>query len=881
MAILASAAEAQAVTEWDLPEQPLANSLRDIAARTDSNIIFDKKLVRGQSAPPLKTRATTEEALMKVLEGTGLTYRQLDDKTVTIQLASTDPAAATSTNYFSDGRIRLAQAETGAAPAQPRPAPETRMPPSVMLLEEIIVTGTNIRGIENNTAPITVLSREYINATGYSTTTKLLESVTQNFALTNQSSTNLTGVSNSNREQGSGINLRGLGEGTTLVLVNGRRLAPGYKSASVDISALPLSAIERVEILPDGASALYGSDAVGGVVNFILRDDFEGVETRLRAGVADGVDEYRASQAVGNAWDSGNFLASVEYYKRDLLLATDRDFVVGAPLIGSLLPEDENYSGIVTLRQEIAGPVSVFVDGLFSKRDSFNQGGRVLQNETSETDNTQGVMTAGVDWNVAGDWQVQLSGSYARNDLEQELNGRLATGAPNNFLGESLFEIEAAELKADGSLFQLPGGNLRAAIGAGWRGESYEDSLRVRETGAVTFRTDKDQTVRSAFGEVYVPIVGKGNAMAGINRLELSLAARYDDYSTAGSSVDPQAGLMWEPVSGLRLRARHSTSYKAPNLVDYNFANNIGISSLFPVPGSTPQQVFQVRGVDVDSLSPQESESSSFGLEIEPESMPGLSVALNYYKIRYTDLIATPAAGNPAVILANPGVYGDLIIRDPSVDLVNQFIAIAQMGGRPFRAVNPNGTPNPNFTPALVDIIVDGRRRNLSLVRAEGLDLSTQFDFKISDSRIFLGLNGTYILNQEQQVTETSPALETVDTIYNPPNWRARGFVGWQLQGWAANLFVNHTDSYVDNRSLIRPAVDSFTTVDTRVSYDFSNHFSSGVLSGLSIAVSAQNVLDEDPPRTATTPGSFDPGFDATNASPLGRFISLEVTKAW
>ena len=89
LAILASAADAQAVSEWDLPGQPLANTLRDIAARTESNIIFDKKLVRGQSAPPLKTRATTEEALSKVLEGTGLTYRQLDDKTVTIQLAST------------------------------------------------------------------------------------------------------------------------------------------------------------------------------------------------------------------------------------------------------------------------------------------------------------------------------------------------------------------------------------------------------------------------------------------------------------------------------------------------------------------------------------------------------------------------------------------------------------------------------------------------------------------------------------------------------------------------------------------------------------------------------------------------------------------------
>ena len=113
LAILATAANAQAMTEWDLPEQPLAKSLREIAAQTDSNIIFDKKLVKEQSAPPLKMKATTEQALKQVLEGTGLTYRHLDDKTVTIQLASTDASATTSGSYAAgDGRIRLAQAQT-------------------------------------------------------------------------------------------------------------------------------------------------------------------------------------------------------------------------------------------------------------------------------------------------------------------------------------------------------------------------------------------------------------------------------------------------------------------------------------------------------------------------------------------------------------------------------------------------------------------------------------------------------------------------------------------------------------------------------------------------------------------------------------------------
>lgn len=879
LAILATTANAQAVTEWDLPGQPLATSLRAVAARTDSNIIFDKKLVVGYSARPLRTRATAEEALTQLLQGTGLTYRQLDDKTVSIQLASADKSATTSSVYGgSDGRIRLAQAET--SPARRQAAAAESQEPSMLLLEEIIVTGTNIRGIENNTAPITVLSRQYIDATGYSTTARLLESVTQNFALANPSGINTPGVSGNNREQGSSVNLRGIGEGTTLVLLNGRRIAPGYRSAAVDISALPLSAIERVEILTDGASALYGSDAVGGVVNFILREDFEGAETRVRAGAADGMDEYRVSQAVGNTWDTGNVLASVEYFKRDLLMAKDRDFVPASSLVGSLSPEDENYSGILTGRQELTGSLSAFVDALYTNRDSFNRAGRVALNETTATDNDQQVATLGLDWNIAGDWQVELAGSYAANNIDQRINNNTVTGAPNNGLREMEFSLKGGELKGDGSLFSIPGGVVRAAIGVAWREESYEDVSRSAQTGLVTLRNDKDQNVRSAFGEVYVPVVGKDNEMTGVHRLELSLAGRYEDYSTAGSSFDPQAGLMWEPVNGLRLRARHSTSFKAPNLVDYSFANNLAQAILTPIPGGTPQQVLGVLGTDVNSLKPQESESSSFGLEINPVSMPGLTVSLNYYKIRYTDLVATPASnGSTTVILANPAAYGDLIIRDPSVDVVNQFIAIGRQG-RGFFAFNPNGTLNTGFTPDQVDIIVDGRRRNLSVVRAEGLDLSTQYSFKVGKSSLFLGVSGTYILNQEQQVTDTSPEIDTVDTIYNPPDWRARGFIGWQLSGWSANLFANHTDAYVDNRLLLRPAIASYTTLDTRVAYDFSKRFSSGVLSGLTVALSAENVLDEDPPKVGlATP--FDAGFDPTNANPLGRFISLEFSKVW
>ncbi|GFE90383.1 TonB-dependent receptor [Steroidobacter agaridevorans] len=884
LAILATAGNAQAMTEWDLPEQPLAKSLREIAAQTDSNIIFDRKLVNDQSAPPLKMKATTEQALKQVLEGTGLTYRHLDDKTVTIQLASTDPSITTSASYGADGRIRLAQAQTGEGAG-----PRTRIVDGKPLLdiEEIIVTGTNIRGIENSTAPVIVLSREYINSTGFSTTTKLIESLPQNFALANQSGlqANGTGQVSSVSEQGSSINLRGIGEGTTLVLLNGRRLAPGFRSAAADISSLPLTAIERVEILTDGASAIYGSDAVGGVVNFILREDFEGAETRLRAGAADGTDEYRVSQALGNSWDSGNVLLSLEYYKRDELLASDRDYIPANVVAPGLLPEDENYSAVFTGEQQLSGSISAFADVLFSQRDSFNRAGRVspLFNETpNDVDNPQLNATLGMNFGLGGDWQLEVSGSYGSNELEVVRGGGAV--AVSSF--DSKFESEAARIKADGTVLGLPGGNLRMAIGADYRSETYEDLTTVAG-GIVTNSTDTDQDVSSAFAELYIPLVGSPNAVAGVNALEVSLAGRYDDYSTFGSSFDPQYGLMWEPVGGLRLRARYGTSYKAPNLVENTFGTNSAAAILAQDPLSPFGFSYQLQvvGIDVDALQAQESTSSSFGLEFTPEAIKGLAVNLNYYQIKYRNRITNPPL--PTVLLGDPASFGSLFIRNPTVDQVNQFIAIAQRGQLGFIPLSPiDFTFDPNFDPASIEVIVDTRRRNLSLVETNGVDFSTRYDFAVGSSNVALGIDATYVLQIEQQITTTSAPFETDDTFGNAPNLRMRAMASWQRGGWSANTFVNYTDSYTDNRLITTPvSVDAYTTVDARVAYSFPTGSSSGFLSGVTVGASVLNLLDEDPPGTQvlSAPGapSFDLGFDPANASALGRFISLEFTKTW
>ncbi|HET8819569.1 MAG TPA: TonB-dependent receptor plug domain-containing protein, partial [Xanthomonadaceae bacterium] len=144
-------------------------------------------------------------------------------------------------------------------------------------LDRIQVTGSRLsRADIEGAVPVIVIDREQIDASGDVSVADVLRDST--FA----SFGNFRPQSGSSAQSLATINLRGLGSGRTLVLIDGRRAPTNPMSASsgTDVNAIPLAAVERIEILSDGASAIYGSDAIGGVVNIILRKDFNGVEMR-------------------------------------------------------------------------------------------------------------------------------------------------------------------------------------------------------------------------------------------------------------------------------------------------------------------------------------------------------------------------------------------------------------------------------------------------------------------------------------------------------------------------------------------------------------------------------------------------------------------------
>ncbi len=196
-------------------------------------------------------------------------------------------------------------------------------------VQRVEVTGSSLKRVDSETAlPVTVVTKTEIDRLGVTSTQELLSTITA--IASAGSTTNAAGAGNSTGGLSS-ISLRGIGDARTLVLVNGRRLATfANGGGAVNINVIPLAAIERVEVLKDGASGIYGSDAMAGVVNFILKKKYEGIEVSSQLGSptnSGGGQNGRASIVAGFDNDNGlNGVISGSYEKAKALFGKDRAY---------------------------------------------------------------------------------------------------------------------------------------------------------------------------------------------------------------------------------------------------------------------------------------------------------------------------------------------------------------------------------------------------------------------------------------------------------------------------------------------------------------------------------------------------------------------------
>ena len=222
--------------------------------------------------------------------------------------------------------------------AQTAPAPAGNAAPgsATQVMEAFTVTGSNIRRLdEERTLPVTVIEREEMAAFAAPTASELL-SMLPNGGVISLGEANVLGADA--RGDNTALNLRGIGSGNTLVLLNGRRLAPhpisqaegGVPSLAVNVNQLPTAAVERIEVLRDGASAIYGADAAAGVVNTILRRNYDGYEFSVRGSATErgGASDWRVTLSGGENYNGGrtNVVSMLDYYHRDFLGTRDRRF---------------------------------------------------------------------------------------------------------------------------------------------------------------------------------------------------------------------------------------------------------------------------------------------------------------------------------------------------------------------------------------------------------------------------------------------------------------------------------------------------------------------------------------------------------------------------
>lgn len=885
LALSAIEADAQATpgerqVSLTIESTSLATALDKWAQQSGFQIfVQDWEGAKNLPARSLKGTFTAQDALEQLLAGTSLTYVWISDKAVSIRkkMPQTVPTALQRTGLdgqqsipvakFSGDGAGGASTPLAAAPGSDEGSHEVRL--RTEGVEEIFVTGTHIHGVPNPTSPVQVYDRDAIARTGRPTTQEFLKTITANFK-GGDAGTSEDGVLNgrsgqTNLESASSVNLRGLGANSTLVLLNGHRMAPSAYGSAVDVSIIPLDAIERVEVVTDGASAIYGADAVGGVVNFILRTDYDGAETSLRGGGTSdgGRGEYGATQTFGGQWTDGGGLATLAYRHADALATTQRSFTESAPSPTDLFPSRDEYTALASVHHRLADTVTITGDALYGTTRQARNYDNGVEDHFQKADVDSLSTSATLEWAVASDWRVSATGTYGR--LETEIESRYApdhddyvNGAPEI---DNDFKLSEMGANIDGSLFSIGGGSVKMAAGATYRSEEMTSS----QFGAFPSEDRFKRHVGSAFGELMVPLVSQVNALSLVRGLTLSLAIRYDDYSDFGSTTNPKFGLSWEPWNGLRFRASSGTSFRAPSFDQ--ISQQISNRFMFAFPGFT-----QPDGLDrptllllsSPTLVPEESRNINVGVEFNSPTVP-LTVSVDYYRIVYDDRLVNPPFDTSALL--HPEIYGPVIGQFSSGEataFINEQIA----RGYEFFDLAGEGTDGIQYS--YIRGLV-----NASRVRQNGLDLAARYVIGLGDSELGLQAQATFIDEIRTAFCSSCTSTNILDIYGEPLRRRLRAGVSWEREGNQLNFAVNYLNHYRDTTAQPAARIGSWTTVD--LNYRYEPEF----LSGITLAISAINLLDREPPKTVGVGAIDGIRYDSANADPLGRTISLQIQKVW
>ena len=838
-AATAACAQQSDARSYDLPAQDLATSLRAVAKASGRSIIASAELLAGKTAPALRGRFTSDQAAAIILAGSGLEARPVGADLVVVTAAGSDQTSITE----------------DAAP-------------------DIVVTGTRIRGGQVASAVIEV-DQETLRNTAISDTGEAVLRIPQSFGGGQNPGIGMNVPLGSGVDVGgsSSVNLRGLGSDATLTLLNGRRLAYTAVKQSIDVSAIPVSAIKRIEVVPDGASAIYGSDAVAGVANIILRRDYDGLETsaRLAASTDGGNFQQQYGALAGTVWSNGGVLAAYDYGSNTAIRARDRAYAADRSPGLDLFPAMRHHSVIASGHQSLGGGVSLEVDGLYNIRWSdtvfpTTPSGDLAEGRAtfSSVDKSYAIAPA-FRLDLPGDWRVTLTGSYGKNQVDYDqvecARDDCSSSGPSYYRNTA----RSLELNADGPLFRLPGGSAKLALGGGYR----EISFRRFASGNDALNTVYAQDSYYAFGELSLPLVAPDQGAPFAHRLEASAAVRYERYPGIGDVLTPKLGIVWGITPDIDLKGSWGKSFRAPTLYQQyqpRAAYLFPPAALGAVGAPTSASALLIVGGNPD-LEPERATTWSGTLALHPRSLPGARLELSYFSVVYRDRIVAPIALTREA-LSNP-IYRDQILLNPT----ESDLAAVIGGAGTF--LNLTGVP---YDPANVIAIIDNANVNAGRQTARGIDALASYTAAIAPGQQLSFTANVAYLDSDQQLSPDQPIFPLAGIIFNPPHWRGQATAGWSNGALTITGAVNHTGGVSDARFDPAVAIDGMTSFDLTARYQIDD--GSSLLDGLDVTLSLQNLFNATPdPIDVSIP--YDTPYDSTNYSPVGRLIAVQVRKTW
>ncbi|HKY00543.1 MAG TPA: TonB-dependent receptor [Steroidobacteraceae bacterium] len=620
-------------------------------------------------------------------------------------------------------RAALGAGASGAALLSAVPALAQEAQPA---LEEVVVVGTRTAGrsLDESLAPVDLVTPEAIRQSSAipGEVGAAIQSLVPSFNLPRQSNSNFADVVRP-------AQLRNLSPDQVLVLVNGKRRHTtstlttesklGKGTSPVDFNSIPVGAIKRIEVLRDGAGAQYGSDAIAGVINVVLKDADQGGEATATWGqnrtdfeptgrsVNDG-DTLYASVNSGFGVGGGFLNLTAEYRDRDPTLRSGPDQI---PFFENQTPPNlalagtqthkagdgqmEDISFMYNASVPVGDTLELYSFGSYSDRngeganffrypDSFANVPTIFPDgyiPVLEADNVDLSFAAGLRGTLASDWDWDLSAVYGSNDFDHDvtnsLNVSLGEASPTSFnVGE--YKYAQTSVRFDMTRAFDVGGfanPLNLAWGLEYRNESYEtepgdpESYEAGPVIGAPIGTQAgsglkpEETVdvdRDAAG-VYVDV--ETNLT---DRFQAGVAARFEDYSDFGNSVDGKVSGRYELTGALAVRGTVGTGFRAPSLTQAffrgsttSFGEGGQLENVLNLPTEDPIAVL----LGAQDLDAEESVSYNLGFVFTPDN--GFRLTVDFYRVDIDDRITlSERIGGPEVTdyiedqLGIPGVLG-------------------------------------------------------------------------------------------------------------------------------------------------------------------------------------------------------------------------------